>query len=342
MKQRIEHISGVMKRGVRLFGAAFLLAAQTWPQAAAAQDWPTRLITIIVPSAPGDGSDITARVFSEHLRQRLGQPVVIENRSGAGGVVGSSAAARAAPDGYTFVMGNAGSHGINAAVYKSLPYDIERDFAPIALIFQSANIFVADPASGIRSIGDLVSRMREKPGALNYASGGQGTSAHMNAEYLKLLAGGLQANHVPYRGATPALTDVVGGQVQFMAVNLPPAIGLVREGKVAPLAVTSATRNPALPEVPTVAESGFPATSRSPGSVCSRPLERRSRSSTGSGGKSPRSARSPKCGSALRALAARPPACPPTASAPSSRPISPAGERLPKRRRSRSTDARSG
>ncbi len=258
MKQRIEHISGVMKRGVRLFGAAFLLAAQTWPQAAAAQDWPTRLITIIVPSAPGDGSDITARVFSEHLRQRLGQPVVIENRSGAGGVVGSSAAARAAPDGYTFVMGNAGSHGINAAVYKSLPYDIERDFAPIALIFQSANIFVADPASGIRSIGDLVSRMREKPGALNYASGGQGTSAHMNAEYLKLLAGGLQANHVPYRGATPALTDVVGGQVQFMAVNLPPAIGLVREGKVAPLAVTSATRNPALPEVPTVAESGFP------------------------------------------------------------------------------------
>jgi tripartite-type tricarboxylate transporter receptor subunit TctC len=244
--------------GAQLLMAAAVLSAVIWPQGATAQEWPARLITIIVPSAAGDGSDITARVFSDHLRQRLGQPVVIENRPGAGGVVGSSAAARAAPDGYTLVMGNAGSHGINAAVYKSLPYDIERDFTPISLIFQSPNIFVADPGSGIRSIGDLVGRMREKPGALDYASGGPGTSAHMNAEYLKLLAGGLQANHVPYRGATPALTDVMGGQVQFMAVNLPPAIGLVREGKVTPLAVTSAQRNPALPQVPTVAESGFP------------------------------------------------------------------------------------
>ncbi len=256
-------------------------------------------------------------------------------------MVGSSAAARAAPDGYTFVMGNAGSHGINAAVYKSLPYDIERDFAPIALIFQSANIFVADPASGIRSIGDLVSRMREKPGALNYASGGQGTSAHMNAEYLKLLAGGCRPITCPIaarrgahrrRGRSGA---VHGGQPA--AGDWP---GARRQGRAPGRHLRHP--QPGAPEVPTVAESGFPATSRSPGSVCSRPLERRSRSSTGSGGKSPRSARSPKCGSALRALAARPPACPPTASAPSSRPISPAGERLPKRRRSRSTDARSG
>ncbi len=223
----------------------------------AAQQWPSRTVTIIVPSAPGDGSDIVARLFGEKLAQRLGQPFVVENKVGAGGAIGTALAATSAPDGYTFIMGNAGSHGINSAVYAKLAYDVERDFAPISMIFRAPNIFVASPSTGITSIAALVEKMKAEPGKLNYASGGQGSSAHMNAEYLKLVAGGLKAQHVPYRGATLALNDIIGGQVEFMSVNLPPAIGLVREGKVTPLAVTSARRSPVLPDVPTMAEAGF-------------------------------------------------------------------------------------
>ena len=223
---------------------------------ASAQQWPERQVTIIVPSAPGDGSDIAARLIAEKLKSALGQPFVVENRLGAGGVVGSAAAARASADGYTFIMGNAGSHGINAATYANIPYDVMRDFTPVSLVYKAPNIFIASTKLPVKSMAELIGYAKANPGKLSYASGGSGSSAHMNSEYLKVLTG-IEATHVPYRGAGPALNDIVSGQVEFMAVNLPPAIGLVTSGQVTPLAVTTAKRAPALPNVPTVAESGF-------------------------------------------------------------------------------------
>lgn len=221
-----------------------------------AQTWPERPVTIIVPSAPGDGSDIAARLIAEKLRESLGQPFTIDNRLGAGGVIGSAAAAKAAPDGYTFIMGNAGSHGINAAIYSDIPYDVLKDFAPVTLVYRAPNIFVASPKFPIKSMSELVAYAKANAGKVSYASGGTGSSAHMNAEYLKVLTG-IEATHVPYRGANPALTDIVSGQMQFMSVNLPPAIGLVKSGQVTPLAVTTRKRSPNLPEVPTMEEAGF-------------------------------------------------------------------------------------
>lgn len=238
------------------FGLVAALGCTSMAGSASAQQWPERQVTIIVPSAPGDGSDIAARLIAEKLKSALGQPFVIENRLGAGGVVGSAAAARAAPDGYTFIMGNAGSHGINAATYANIPYDVMRDFAPVSLVYKAPNIFIASTKLPVKSMAELISYAKANPGKLSYASGGSGSSAHMNSEYLKVLTG-IEATHVPYRGAGPALNDIVSGQVEFMAVNLPPAIGLVTSGQVTPLAVTTAKRAPALPNVPTVAESGF-------------------------------------------------------------------------------------
>ena len=238
------------------FGLVAALGCAAMASSASAQQWPERQVTIIVPSAPGDGSDIAARLIAEKLRNALGQPFVVENRLGAGGVVGSAAAARAAADGYTFIMGNAGSHGINAATYANIPYDVMRDFAPVSLVYKAPNIFIASTKLPVKSMAELISYAKANPGKLSYASGGSGSSAHMNSEYLKVLTG-IEATHVPYRGAGPALNDIVSGQVEFMAVNLPPAIGLVTSGQVTPLAVTTAKRAPALPNVPTVAESGF-------------------------------------------------------------------------------------
>ncbi|WP_332695215.1 Bug family tripartite tricarboxylate transporter substrate binding protein [Bosea sp. (in: a-proteobacteria)] len=232
------------------------LGSATMAGPAAAQQWPERQVTIIVPSAPGDGSDIAARLIAEKLRSALGQPFVVENRMGAGGVVGSAAAARAPADGYTFIMGNAGSHGINAATYANIPYDVMRDFTPVSLVYKAPNIFIASTKLPVKSMAELIAHAKANPGKLSYASGGSGSSAHMNTEYLKVLTG-IEATHVPYRGAGPALNDIVAGQVEFMAVNLPPAIGLVTSGQVTPLAVTTSKRAAALPNVPTVAESGF-------------------------------------------------------------------------------------
>jgi tripartite-type tricarboxylate transporter receptor subunit TctC len=237
-----------------LFAVASFAALAT---SAAAQAWPSRPITIIVPSAPGDGSDITARALAEKLRSIAPQGIVIDNRTGAGGVTGTLAAARAPADGYTFIMGNAGSHGINPAILSNPPYDVMKDFQPVSLIYRAPNIFLAAPKTPASTMAELVALARARSGGLNYASGGVGSSAHMNAEFIKVLTG-ISASHVPYRGSSPALNDLIGGQVDFMAVNLPPAIGLVKTGQVKPLAVTTKLRSPALPDVPTMEEAGFP------------------------------------------------------------------------------------
>ncbi|WP_181832651.1 Bug family tripartite tricarboxylate transporter substrate binding protein [Bosea caraganae] len=239
--------------GRRVLGAAAAVFALAG--AARAEGWPERPVTIIVPSPAGDGSDIAARLIGEKLRIALGQGFVVENRPGAGGVIGSLATARSAPDGYTFIMANAGSHGINPATYVNIPYDAQADFTPISLIYRAPNIFIASPKLPVSSMKELVAYAKANPGKLSFASGGAGSSAHMSTEYLKVLTG-IEATHVPYRGASPALNDIVSGQVEFMAVNLPPAIGLVKGGQVKPLAVTTLKRAPALPDLPTVDESG--------------------------------------------------------------------------------------
>lgn len=231
--------------------AAAAIAAPAWGQA-----WPARAVKIVVPSAPGDGSDLMARTLGAKLAEQLGQPFVIENRPGAGGIIGSEAVAKSAPDGYTLIVGNAGSHSINAALYPKLSYSPERDFVAVAMLMTAPNALVVNPQLPIRSVREMVDYAKSKPG-LGYASGGIGSSAHLNMEAFRV-ATGIDVVHVPYKGSTPALTDIMAGQVPFMFVNLPPAVPLAKSAKIRVLAVTSRERSPLLPDVPTVIESGFP------------------------------------------------------------------------------------
>jgi len=232
---------------------AALLFAAALPALA---QYPGKPIHIVVPSAPGDGSDLTSRLIGDKLAAVLGQPVVIENKLGAGGVVGTEYAARQPADGYTLIMANAGSHAINAALYSKLPYDPAKDFAAVALVGIAPNMMSVNPSLPVKSVAEFIAYAKAHPGTINYGSGGNGSSAHLSAELFKTMAG-IQMNHVPYKGATPALTDLAGGQVQVMIANLPPMLPLVKAGKLRALAVTTTRRYPGLPDVPTVAESGL-------------------------------------------------------------------------------------
>lgn len=224
---------------------------------AVAQSWPTKTIRIVAPSTPGDAPDVIARLIAEKLSPVLGQQVVVENKPGAGGVVGSEAVARAAPDGYMLIMGNAGSHGINAAVYSKLPYDIQRDFAPVSLVAIAPNIVVINPAVPATSLVEFIAYAKSQPGKLSYASGGNGSSAHMSMELFKSMAG-VDIQHVPYKGSTPALTDLIGGQVAIFIGNMPPTVPHVKAGKLRALAVTTKARSALMPELPTMTEAGLP------------------------------------------------------------------------------------
>jgi tripartite-type tricarboxylate transporter receptor subunit TctC len=219
-----------------------------------AQAYPTKSIRLVAPSAPGDAPDVIARLVAERLSGVLGQQVIVENRPGAGGVVGSEIVAKATPDGYTLIMGNAGSHGINAAVYGKLPYDILKDFAPVSQIAIAPNIFVVNPGLPVHTIPEFIAYAKARPGQLSYASGGNGSSSHMSMELLKSMAG-IEVVHVPYKGSTPALTDVISGQAAVMSVNMPPAVPHVKAGKLRALAVTTRARTPSMPDVPTVGET---------------------------------------------------------------------------------------
>ena len=228
---------------------AALLAAP-----AAAQTYPTKPLRWIVPSAPGDGSDITGRIVAERVSRELGQQVVIDNKPGAGGVVGSEAAAKSPADGYTMIVGNAGSHGINAAIYTKLNYDVARDFVPVALFCTAPNVMVASPGTPVKTVAEFVAYAKANPGKLNYASGGIGSSSHLSAELLKSMAG-FEMTHVPYKGAAPAVNAVLANEVNVMIGNLPPWQGHLKAGKVQALAVTTATRHAGLPDVPALAET---------------------------------------------------------------------------------------
>jgi tripartite-type tricarboxylate transporter receptor subunit TctC len=225
--------------------------------AADADRYPLKPIRMIVPSAPGSGPDTMARAIGQMLTGVLGQPVVIENRGGAGGAIGGEAAAKAPPDGYALIMASAGSHAVNVGLYPRLPYDPVRDFAPISLVSSAPNILIIHPSLPVKSVKELVALAKAKPGALAFGSGGNGSTAHLSGELFKILAG-VNMVHVPFKGAPGAVIAVMSGEVQLAFPNLPPALPQVRAGKLKAIAVTTTERFAAVPQVPTVAESGVP------------------------------------------------------------------------------------
>ena len=230
--------------------------------------WPTKPVRIVVPFAPGGTTDLLARAVAPELSKAFGQQFVVDNKAGAGGNLGAEAVAKSAPDGYTLLMGTVGTHGINRALYPKLPYDPIKDFAPITLVASVPNVMVVNAelarANGINSVPDFIKLAKSKPGKLNMASSGNGTSIHLAGELFKSQTG-LFMTHIPYRGSGPALLDLVGGQVDVMFDNLPSAMQLIKSGKLKALAVTSAKRSNALPDIPTIEEAaglkGFEATS---------------------------------------------------------------------------------
>ncbi len=234
-----------MKRFLLLFAVFFSLTAK-------AQDWPNKPVRWIVPYPPGGGTDVIARIVQNRLSEALGQPVVIENRGGAGGALGTEVAARSAPDGYTFLF-TLSSHTINPLLYK-LNYDVERDFAPVTLIVSVPQLIAANPAQPIKTMAELVAAAKATPGKLSFASVGAGTPSHIAGELLKLKTG-IDILHVPYKGGGPAVADTMGGQVPVIIATMPAIISHARSGKLRPLAVTTAKRNPGAPDIPTVAEA---------------------------------------------------------------------------------------
>jgi len=226
-------------------------------QAAFAQDYPSRPITLIVPYAAGGGNDLMARTAAEKMSKTLGQQIVIENRGGAGGSIATRQIAKATADGYTLGLGGTGTLAINPTLYANVGYDPRRDFAPVGLIATSALVVCVHPSLPARSIGDLIALAKADPGKLNYASAGTGSGIHLGTEYFATMAG-IKLTHIPYKGSGPALADLVGGHVAIYFSSLPPALGLVKEGKVRALAVTSAKRSPIFPDLPTVGEAALP------------------------------------------------------------------------------------
>lgn len=224
---------------------------------ALAQAYPTKPVTIIVPFAAGGTTDILARIIGQALTAELGQSVVVDNRAGAGGNIGGQAAAKATPDGHTLFMGTVGTHAINASLYKKMPFDPVKDFAPLTRVANVPNLLVANPAQPYKSVKDLIAYAKANPGKVNFGSSGNGSSIHLSGELFKSLAK-VDMQHVPYKGSAPAVTDLLGNQIGIMFDNMPSAIQHVRSGKLVPLAVTTAKRSPELPNVPTIAEAGVP------------------------------------------------------------------------------------
>jgi tripartite-type tricarboxylate transporter receptor subunit TctC len=235
-----------MKRAIVLV-TGLLAAACTW-----AQDWPAKPVRFIVPYPPGGGTDVIARIVQSRLGEMLGQTIVIENRGGAGGAVGTAEAAKAAPDGYTFLF-TLSSHTINPHLYK-LSYDTERDFAPVTLIVSVPQIIAAYPGAPIKNMQDVIATAKAHPGRLHYGSVGNGTPSHIAGELLKMKTG-VDIIHVPYKGGGPAVADTLGGQIWVVMATMPAAISHVRAGKLRGLAVTTLKRNPGAPHIPTVAEA---------------------------------------------------------------------------------------
>ncbi len=245
----------VLRRRAALgLGALALLAARAPAPATAQADYPTGPVTLVVPFPAGGSTDLVARLVAAGMSKNLGQQVVVENRGGAGGNIGAAAVTRAEPDGYTVLMGTVATHALNPALYKKMPYDAVEDFAPISLLALIPNVLVVNPDFPARSVPELVDLLKAHPGEYSYASSGNGTPLHLSGELFKSMAG-VDMVHVPYKGAGPALVDVIAGHVPIMFDNLPPSLEQIRAGKLRGLAVTTKERAPAIPELPTVAET---------------------------------------------------------------------------------------
>ena len=243
--------------GTTLVALAALGATLCAPLARAQEAYPSRPVKLVVPYPPGGTTDLLARAIAPRLGERLGQAVVIENKAGAGGVIGAQQVAKSPADGYTLVFATIASHGIIPALQSPPPYDPVKDFAPITLVAGTPNVLLVNNAVPARNLAELLALARAKPGSLNFGSTSQGGSPHMSGELLKLQAG-LDIVHVPYKGGGPMLIDLIGGQIQMGFDNLPSSIAQVRGGKVRALAVTTAKRWPGAPEIPTMAEAGVP------------------------------------------------------------------------------------
>jgi len=237
-------------------GAALGLLALA-PLSAHAQAYPAKPITIIVPFSAGGATDILARVVGQYMAKDLGQPVIVDNRAGAGGNIGTQAVARATPDGYTLLMGTVGTHAINQSLYGKLPFDPIKDFAPLTRVALVPNLLVANPAQPFKTVKDMLAYAKANPGKVTFGSSGSGSSIHLSGELFKHMAG-VDIQHVAYRGSAPAVNDLLGNHIAVMFDNMPSAIGHVKSGKLRPIAVTTPQRSPALPDVPTIAEAGVP------------------------------------------------------------------------------------
>ena len=232
------------------------LAAATAGAAFAQAGYPSKPVRMVVPSSAGGGTDIVARIIAPELSKRLGQQVVIDNRPGAGTMIGIEVAAKSPPDGYTLLMGLS-TLAINSALYKKVPYDPQRDFAPITQAVSSASIIVVHPSIPVKTLKELIAFARARPDQLNYASAGTGTYPHMTMELFLSMAK-LKMVHIPYKGTAPAMIDMVAGQVATMAATILTGMPQIRAGRLRPLAITSAARSPIVPDIPTVAEAGLP------------------------------------------------------------------------------------
>ena len=221
----------------------------------AADSYPSRPIRMIVAYPPGGGTDQVGRVMADQLSQTLGQNVVVDNRGGATGNIGTELAARAVPDGYTLLMGNVAPNAVNVSLFKKLGFDPVKDFAPVSLVAITPNILVANPSIPVKTVRELIAYAKAKPGTLNFPSAGVGSSSHLAGEMLKSLAG-ISMVHIPFKGGGPALVAVIAGEVQIMFATMPAAMPHVKSGKVKPVAVTTSKRSQAMPDLPTIAESG--------------------------------------------------------------------------------------
>ena len=234
-----------------------LLAMALLASPAVAQVWPAKPLRIVVPFPPGGGTDIGTRILAQKLQEAWGQAVVVENKPGAAGIVGTELTAKSAPDGYTFMMGNIGTHAINVSLYKQLSYDPVKDFAPVSMVADLPLLLLVHPSVPAKSVQELIQLAKSQPGKLNFSSSGAGGSMHVAAELFKSMAG-VDMVHIPYKGGAPAVADLISGQVPLSFATVLETIQFVKAGKVRALAVTNSRRSMALPDLPTISEAGLP------------------------------------------------------------------------------------
>jgi len=246
------------RTGMRLLSGVVLLVVLTgWGGAAPAQAYPAKPIRFIVPFPVGGIADVFARVIGQKFNDAWGQPVVVENRTGAGGNIAAEFVAKSPPDGYTLVMGSIGTHSVNVSLFRKLPYDPVKDFAPVALVMEADGLLVVHPSLPVKTVKELIALSRARPGQLTYASAGNGTASHLAGELFKMMAK-VDMVHVPYKGNVPAITDLLGGQTSLLFATMPTVLPQVQAGKLRAIAVTGAARSPAAPDLPSIAEAALP------------------------------------------------------------------------------------